>query len=644
MDVFSAALDAGAAFLRDAAIAAAHDLGWFAGRPTTPTRRMRALLAVLDALDVWRDPPPRPDVPPDGWGRLAEVLRTDRPLAIDPAIEPRYQQHLLAASAPAAAELVARLPAWLGREPRSLIDLGGGAGAYTAAFLDAYPDATATLVDRADVVALAREELARFGARVRFVDGDAREVVVARHDVALLANVLHLHGPDACARLCAVAAGAGELAVVKDLRRDTLQGLLFALGMAIYTDAGDVYSADDVRGWLPGLVSEYRLAAADEGLVLTACAPPPALHDLVRHAPVPLAPPPPQPRHDIVMTAFPGHPHERWPRGASEPCDDRHPSGDMASSSRMPLAFARVLTRALAAGPWPELVEHYTRRMPARRAEQALLPIMHAPLDWARLPRLAGAIARLNAILDDAGVPRVEHAPTLAALYERTFYGRLMPLLYGDAHLARDGEPHAVIDRWLVAPVLHELCHLGPERPMLEPVHLDECVGGWLAVHVHPAFGEDDALAAAPWLAQVGQAVARAFGVRAVVRAHAGLEPLPAWFMREAEGIAWRHFAARRPLHLLADTLDPVPWVELARSRGPAPDPAFDRVIVRDALRAMCLPGLATVPVVPAEPVRIADGWMTCGAQRYWVPLAGAREVTLASVDAIDALAEQLVG
>ena len=645
MDVFSAALDAGGAFLRDAAVAAAHDLGWFAARPGSPTRRMRALLAVLDALDVWRDPPPRPDVSPDGWGRLADVLRTDRPLAIDPALETRYQQHLLAASAPAAAELVARLPAWLGREPRSLIDLGGGAGAYTAAFLEAWPAASATLVDRADVVALAREQLARFGERVRFVEGDARSLVVPRpggdlivdrHDVALLANVLHLHGPATCAELCGVAALAGELVVVKDLRRDTLQGLLFALGMAIYTDGGDVYAADEIRGWLPPLVSEHRLVAADEGLVLTGCAIAAELrldqHDVMTGITGHSAGIRP---HD-VMTDFPGHPHDLRQNAVLTDVP--------GSPFDMPAAFAGVLTRALAGGPWPELVEHYTRRMPVRRAEQAELPIMHARLDWDRLPRLRGAITRLNAILDDAGVPAIAKAPTLGALYERTFYGRLMPLLYGEAHLARAGDPHEVIDRYLVAPVMHELCHLGPERPMLEPVHLDECVGGWLAVHVHPAFGEDDALAAAPWLAQVGQAVARAFGVLAVVRAHAGLEPLPAWFMRDAEALGWRHFAAHRPLHLLADTLDPVPWVELARSRGLPPDPAFDRLIVRDALRAMCLPGMRTVPVAPSEPVRIADGWMTCGAQRYWVPLAGEHELRLAEVGAIPALVDRLVG
>lgn len=632
MDVFSAALAAGGAFLRDAAIAAAHDLGWFAARPAQPTRRMRALLAVLDALDVWRDPPPRPEVPADGWGRLAEVLRRDRPLAIDPALETRYQEHLLAASAPAARELVARLPAWLGREPRSLIDLGGGAGAYTAAFLEAWPAATVTLVDRAEVVALAREQLARFGSRVAYVEGDARglvierpggELVVDRHDVALLANVLHLHGPAACAEVCAIAALAGELVVVKDLRRDTLQGLLFALGMAIYTDAGDVYAADEIRGWLPALVGQYRLAAADEGLVLAARAPAPQLAAVGGSTPTPAAADRP-----MAPPGTSGHPHD----------------GDAIHSehAEMPAAFARVLTRALAGGPWPELVEHYTRRMPARRAEQIEMPILHARLDWDRLPRLSAAVARLNAIFVAAGVPRIEQAPTLAALYERTFYGRLMPLLYGEAHLGRDGDPHEVIDRYLVAPLMHELCHLGAERPMLEPVHLDECVGGWLAVHVHPAFGEDDALAAAPWLAQVGQAIARAFGIRAVVRAHAGLEPLPAWFMREAEALGWRHFATHRPLHLLADTLDPVPWVELARSCGLPADPAFDRMIVRDALRAMCVPGMTTVPVAPGAVVRIADGWMTCGAQRYWVPLAGEHELRIEAVAAIDELTARL--
>ena len=672
MDVFSAALDSGFAFLRDAAIAAAHELGLFdapaAARAESPSRRMRALLAVLDAIGAFDGPPPPcPQVPREGWGRLAEVIRTDRPLPLGPTsspeptpsperttsppLETRYQQHLLVASAPAARELVARLPAWLGRDPRSLLDLGGGAGAYTAAFLDAYPAARATLVDREDVIALAREALARFGDRVTFVAGDARELIVGPHDVALLANVLHLHGPQACADLCAAAARAGELVVIKDLRPDTLQGRFFALGMAIYTDAGDVHATEDILVWLPELVAEHRLEVAEEGFVLTAIARPPELAD-------PAIPP------GFARVLARAVAHERASARRNTPSENARTNTppEAAQSNTCPPAFRHnnVLTEPRE-GPFDQdpadaVLTHYTRAMPARRAEQLALPIFHAPLDWSRLPRLSAAIDRLNAILIGAGVRPVERAPTLAALYERTYYGRLMPLLYGDAHLQREGEPHAIIDRYLVAPLVHELCHLGPERPPIDPPHLDECIGGWLAIHVHGAFGDDDAIYGAPWLAQVGQAVARTFGIRAVVRAHAGIEPLPAWFTRAAEELGWRDWTARRSLHLLADTMDPAPWVALARSRGVPEDPAFDRIIIRDALRAMCLvserdgAGFRTRAEAPPGPVVVAEGWMTTARRgdidrvdpRYWVPIAGTHELRIRALDEIETLSARL--
>ena len=571
MDVFSAALES--PLLRDAVIAAAHELGVFAARPANPTHRMRALLAAIDALGLTGGEPV-PGVPREGWGRLAEVIRTDRPLAIDPVHEHAYQRHLLAASAPAARELVERLPAWLGRVPRSLVDLGGGAGAYTAAFLDAYPEATATLVDVPAVAELARVELARFGGRVTIVAGDARDAT-GEHDVALLANVLHLHGPEVCRELCAAAARCGELVVVKELDPATLQGALFALGMAIYTEAGRLYAAREIGGWLVDPL-DHQLEVTPDGLVVTG----------------------------------------------------RRARPELAAA---PPAFRRVLERA---GDVPGLVEHYTQVMPARRAEQ--LARLRVPVG----EPLRAVIARLETVLADAGVPPIEPAATIAELYERTYYGGLMPMLYGD----RED---------LVAPMIHELCHLGRARTPLDPPHLDECVTGWLSVVAYPDTLVD--LYGAPWLAQVGQAIARTFGIRATIRAHAGLEPLPAWFTRAAESIGWRDWQARRSLHLLADTMDPAPWVELARSRGVPDDPDFDRVIAADALRAMCLENslvdgtFRTRVALPEAPVVIAEGWMTTAprgvdrvAPRYWVPIAGRHELTLTSLADLPRLAAEL--
>jgi hypothetical protein len=96
------------------------------------------------------------------------------------------------------------------------------------------------------------------------------------------------------------------------------------------------------------------------------------------------------------------------------------------------------------------------------------------------------------------------------------------------------------------------------------------------------------------------------------VRAHAGdAAALPTRFVAAAARLGWDDWRARRTLHLLSDTLDPAPWVALAltTAAGETPgaatlaqlaaapladlalpdDPAFDRAIVEDGLRAMCL-------------------------------------------------------
>src|SRR5438045_729188 len=79
----------------------------------------------------------------------------------------RFHRHLAEVGAAAARALASHLAA-AGVAPRAILDAGGGTGAYLAAFLDAWPSARATLVDRAEVVALARAALARLGDRVDF--------------------------------------------------------------------------------------------------------------------------------------------------------------------------------------------------------------------------------------------------------------------------------------------------------------------------------------------------------------------------------------------------------------------------------------------------------------------------------------------
>jgi len=707
------ALASSLALFRDAAIDAAYELGWFdalaRGARTVDEladaagiaggrHRVRALVDALVAIGVLvregeavrrGEVPPRPEVVREGWGRLAEVMRADRPLALGP--DPTaYHQHLVRAGAESAREL-ARLVTGA-----TLLDLGGGAGAYTAAFLDAHPGATATLVDFADILALAHDHLAPFGDSVQLVTGDAREVTVAaEHAVVLLANVLHLHGPTACAELCAAAVRAvapGGVVAIVELRPDSPEGPWFALDMALYTERGDVYAAEVLHGWLSaaGLIeiASHRLAAAPEIVVVVGRRPRGAGLRFVEHTG--LAEPAAQVDAELGEIALP-------------------------APLRLTLTHAIALERREGhTEQVADLLRHYTETMPAQRAAQRASedPLLHTPFAWDHLPRLSHAIDRLFAVLADAsvdatralGAPTAEafraRTPTLAALYERTHYGGVMPLLYGNladlAYFRASGSPQEAIDRYLTTPILHELCHLSRDRDALHPLHLDECVAGWLGVHVHPEFaypaiGYDDAIFAAPWLSQIGQAFARAFGIRALIRAHAGAEPwdaaLPAAFVDAAVRLGWEDWRARRTLHFLSNTLDPAPWVALALVAGAGGDltgatladlaatplsalvlpldPVFDRAIVEDALRAMCLENVRIEGSFRARTV-LPDGLVTIDARTctmttarrgdvdivdpcYWIPPAvGARilaagrdgyRVRLTTIEAIPAAA-----
>ena len=304
------------------------------------------------------------------------------------------------------------------------------------------------------------------------------------------------------------------------------------------------------------------------------------------------------------------------------------------------------------------LVAHYAVTMPAMRDAQRAHPLFRAPLAWDAMPRLTRALDRLAALLAEADLawrpPR--DAPTLGALFGAAHYGGCMPMLYGypadlDYIAAHGGD----LDRLLVAPIVHELCHLDRARASALPLHLDECIGGYLGVLVHPELAypapgdaPNDAIYAAPWLAQVGQAIVRAFGLRATLRAHAGVEPLPAAFVAAATALADADWRARRSTHLLADTFAPEPWLALLPPL--APDPDADRAIVEDALRAMCLAtelvdgsfrtriDLGVPRTVEIDPIARA---VRGGEARYWLPpsVARARTLTIAALADIPSLA-----
>src|SRR5262249_15885101 len=130
---------------------------------------------------------------PASWGALAQVVRDDRPLPLPEQGEElrRYHAHLLQSASAPAREL------WESLLPEgALLDLGGGAGAYSVAYRG-----EATLADTPEVLALA-------DVPNKLPLDLTRDPLPGGFGTVLLCNVLHLFGHEQAARIVQKAAGA----------------------------------------------------------------------------------------------------------------------------------------------------------------------------------------------------------------------------------------------------------------------------------------------------------------------------------------------------------------------------------------------------------------------------------------------------
>lgn len=175
-------------------------------------------------------------------------------------------------SAPQAAGLAAEVK--IGGA-RRLLDVGGGPGTYTAAFLRAVPALTATLFDLPPVVEIARERLSAAGllGRVTLVPGNFEtDELPGGHDLAWLSAIIHQNGPDQndalYGRIFRALVPGGRLVVrdhvMESDRTRPRAGALFAVNMLVGTAQGGTYTFDEIRSGL-GRAGFVRVRLLNEG-------------------------------------------------------------------------------------------------------------------------------------------------------------------------------------------------------------------------------------------------------------------------------------------------------------------------------------------------------------------------------------------
>jgi SAM-dependent methyltransferase len=144
---------------------------------------------------------------------------------------------------------------------RKLLDIGGGSGSYTQAFLEASPGLTSTIFDLPPVINNAQTCLATSGLldRIEFITGDFyKDELPAGHDLALLSAIIHQNSPEQNIELYGKIFQAlqpeGRL-VIRDhvMNADHTQptsGAFFAVNMLVVTEGGRTYAFEEIKSSL----------------------------------------------------------------------------------------------------------------------------------------------------------------------------------------------------------------------------------------------------------------------------------------------------------------------------------------------------------------------------------------------------------
>jgi len=215
------------------------------------------------------------------WSRLPWVVRTGRPADAGTSVRgPEADQASFIGAMHDVSNSVAE-PLIREINPggfRCVLDVGGGSGTWTLAWLNAEPAARAILFDLPAVIPMARDRLTACGVadRVELVPGDFYADPLPRGaDLVWLSAIIHQNSPDenrALYRRVAEALEPGGRVLIRDTVMDEsrtapLAGALFAVNMLVATPGGGTYTLSEICDDLQSAgFEDVQLIRRDEGM------------------------------------------------------------------------------------------------------------------------------------------------------------------------------------------------------------------------------------------------------------------------------------------------------------------------------------------------------------------------------------------
>jgi ubiquinone/menaquinone biosynthesis C-methylase UbiE len=198
------------------------------------------------------------------WSRLTDIAKGN-PAAMEEFDFSRNDEELRAfigAMHSIGAPLAKRIAAAVNPgTSRALIDIGGGSGTYTIAFLHAVPEMKATLFDLPEVMEMARERLGREGLlnRATLVAGSFYDdELPGGNDLALISAIIHSNSLeenlDLYKKTFRSLKPGGRILIRDHImepdRTHPKDGALFAINMLVGTSGGSTYTYKEIEAGL----------------------------------------------------------------------------------------------------------------------------------------------------------------------------------------------------------------------------------------------------------------------------------------------------------------------------------------------------------------------------------------------------------
>jgi cyclopropane fatty-acyl-phospholipid synthase-like methyltransferase len=142
-----------------------------------------------------------------------------------------------------------------------VLDVGGGSGAYSMAFVRAKDNLQATVFDLPNVVLLTQSYVDKEGLsdRIDTVAGDYnKDELPQGYDLVFLSAIIHSNSPQQNQSLfqktCNALNPGGRLVVsdfiMDDDRTSPAFGAFFALNMLVNTPSGDTFTESEIKEWM----------------------------------------------------------------------------------------------------------------------------------------------------------------------------------------------------------------------------------------------------------------------------------------------------------------------------------------------------------------------------------------------------------